>query len=114
MLWLSGWSCGIGSCRIKADGLHLQSLPILPLVLSEPLLHQSPSATRRRLVGRASALGRDDRPDAMRPNAAVGLLGVEVGVGQKRPILARRTACTNAAPNWTKSVPRPSTAARIM
>src|SRR5271157_5867379 len=78
MLWLSGWSCGIGSCRIKADGLHLQSLPILSLVLSEPLLHQSPSATRRRLVGRASALGRDDRPDAMRPDAAVGLLGVEL------------------------------------
>ena len=69
----------------RVDGLHLPSLPILGLVLCKPLFHASPPAARRRFVGRSSALGRDDGPNAVRPNAAMDPLGVEVRIGQQRP-----------------------------
>src|SRR5208283_470380 len=67
----------------RVDGLHLPSLPILGLVLSEPLLHLSPPTARRQLVGRSSAVGWDDGPNAMRPDAAMDPLRVEVRVGQQ-------------------------------
>ena len=68
----------------RVHRLHLPPLPILPLVSAESLLHPPPPAPRRRLFGRPPALGRDDCPNAARPDAAVDPLGVEVRVGQQR------------------------------
>src|SRR5271165_7367643 len=68
----------------RVDRLRLPPLPVLPLVLAEPLLHPPPPTARRRLVGGPPALRRDDRADAMRPDAAVDPLGIEIGVGQQR------------------------------
>src|SRR5512144_234315 len=67
----------------RVDGLHLPSLPIFGLIPSEPLLHASPPAARRQLVSWSSPLRRDDRPNAMRADAAMDPLGVEVRVGQQ-------------------------------
>ena len=100
----------------RVDGLHLPSLPILGLVLSEPLLHPSPPTARRQLVGRSSALGWDDGPNAVRPDTAMNPLRVEVRVGQQRPDPCTADGLTQGRAELDRVRARSSTgaAARIM
>ena len=128
VLWPSGWSLGVGSWTAA----HARAEPNRRLIIEFTVstCHLCPyfrlyrpnrCFIRRRQrpngslsVGRPR--GRDDRPNAVRPDTGVDPLGVEVRVGQERFDPGTADCLPSAAPNCTRSEPgpRPGTAARIM